>query len=213
MGASQGRANREATGVCECIQHRAPSQSAVQQGEIGCDVIRQHPTAIVTLIEKEPGLLAPAQVDVTVTNLHGADTLGGSLRLVEPVRAANGNGRRMPHDRQESAMADRIEALVPDAVVLLERGSRDVASLRRCGSERAERGLVTSTYMAGELRRYWSFAATVAAGTGFGPAHPAVSEVASAFADAQPCFVLTLGRSPGARLTQLLAALDVAECA
>ena len=82
----------------------------------------------------------------------------------------------IPADRNREALVpegeafrvyvvDSAGALVPDAVVLLERGSRDVASLRRCGSERAERGLVTSTYMAGELRRYWSFAATVAAGT------------------------------------------------
>ncbi|MFY9577993.1 MAG: hypothetical protein WAQ33_01580 [Gaiellaceae bacterium] len=133
--------------------------------------------------------------------------------LVEPVRAESGGGRRMPHGRHESAIADRVEALVPDALVLLERGSRDEALLRRCGSERAERALVTSTYMAGELRRYWSFAATLAAGTGLGPAHPPISEVASAFADAQPCFVLVLGKSPGAQLSELLTALDVAECA
>ena len=133
--------------------------------------------------------------------------------LVEPVRAASGGGRRMSHGRHESPIADRIEALVPDAVVLLERGSRDDASLRRCGSERAARALVTSTYMAGELRRYWSFAATLARATDVGPAHPPISEVAAAFADAQPCFVLALGKSPGAQLSQLLTALDVAECA
>lgn len=133
--------------------------------------------------------------------------------LVEPVRAATGNGRRMPHGRHESVLADRVEALVPDALVVVERGSRHDPSLRRCGSERAERALVTNTYMAGELRRYWAFAATLTAGTGVGPAHPPIAEVAGAFASAQPCFVLTLGRSPGTRLTELLAALEVAECA
>jgi hypothetical protein len=133
--------------------------------------------------------------------------------LVEPVRAVTGSGRRMPHGRHESPFAGRIEALVPDALVLLERGSRDEASLRRCGSERAARALVTSTYMAGELRRYWSFAAALAAGTGIGPAHPPILDVASAFADAQPCFVLALGTSPGAHLSELLESLAVAECA
>jgi hypothetical protein len=133
--------------------------------------------------------------------------------VVEPVRAATGNGRRMPHGRHESVLADRAEALVPDAVVVVERGSQDDPSLRRCGSERAERALVTSTYMAGELRRYWAFAASLTAGTGVGPAHPPIAEVAGAFAATQPCFLLTLGRSPGTRLSELLAALEVAECA
>ena len=36
--------------------------------------------------------------------------------------------------------------------------------------------------MAGELRRYWSFAATLSAGTGVGNPHPPVMDVASAFA-------------------------------
>ena len=133
--------------------------------------------------------------------------------LVEPVRAAGGTGRRMPHGRHERPMADRVEALVPDALVVLERGLHDDASLRRCGSEPAERALVTSTYMAGELRRYWSFAAALAAGTGVGPPHPPISEVAAAFADAQPCFVLTLGKRPREALSELLTAVDVAECA
>jgi hypothetical protein len=133
--------------------------------------------------------------------------------LVEPVRAAAGSGRRMPHGRRESVLADRVEALVPDAVVVVERGLRDDPALRRCGSERAERALVTSTYMAGELRRYWALAATLSAGSGTGPAHPPVTEIASAYAAAQPCFVLTLGKRPGAELSQLLSALEVAECA
>jgi len=133
--------------------------------------------------------------------------------LVEPVRAQGGRGRRMPHGRHESPLAHRVESLVPDALVVLERGSREEASLRRCGSERAARALVTATYMAGELRRYWSFAAVLAAGTGFGPAHPPISEVASAFADSQPCFVLALGKRTGAQLSELLDALEVAECA
>ena len=33
--------------------------------------------------------------------------------------------------------------------------------------------------MAGELRRYWSLAATLSLGTGAGPAHPAVEAVAA----------------------------------
>jgi hypothetical protein len=133
--------------------------------------------------------------------------------LVEPVRVEGGSGRRMPHGRREAAMAGRVEALDPDAVVVLERGSGDRPTLRRCSSTKAERALVTSTYMAAELRRYWAFAATLAAGTGVGPAHPPVTEVASAFVTGQTSFSLALGKSPGACLSELLTAAEVAECA
>lgn len=132
--------------------------------------------------------------------------------LVEPMRLDGGNGRRMTHGRREIAMTGRIEAVAPDAVVVLERGSTKQPALRLCGSEVAERALITNTYAAGELRRYWAFAATLAAGTGAGPAHPAVCEVASAFVAARPCFSLSLGARPGASLSRLLTAAEVAEC-
>jgi hypothetical protein len=132
--------------------------------------------------------------------------------LVEPLRVENGNGRRMPHGRNEAQMVGRAEALVPDRVVVLERGDRDLASLATCSPAAAARCLVTSTYMAGELRRYWAFAATLSAGTGFGPAHPPVTDVASAFAGL-PCHTLTLSRTPGARLSEMLAAAEVEACA
>jgi hypothetical protein len=62
--------------------------------------------------------------------------------------------------------------------------------------------------MAGELRRFWAFAATLAAGTGAGPSHPPVGEVASAFAERLPCFVLRLGTPRDARVSELLATLE-----
>jgi hypothetical protein len=133
--------------------------------------------------------------------------------LVEPMRVEGGSGRRMPHGRHEMAMSGRVDTLAPDAVVVLERGGMDEPSLRRCDSTHAERALVTSTYMAAELRRYWSFAATLTAGSELGPAHPPISEVASEFAATRPCFVLALGRTQQAHLSQLLTALEVAECA
>jgi hypothetical protein len=133
--------------------------------------------------------------------------------LVEPVRVENGSGRRMPHGRNEAQMVARAEALVPDRLVVLERGRSDESSLETCGFEAAGRCMTTSTYMAGELRRYWAFAATLSAGTGFGPAHPPVTDVASAFAAGLPCFLLTLARTPGARLSDLLADVEVEACA
>jgi hypothetical protein len=62
--------------------------------------------------------------------------------------------------------------------------------------------------MAGELRRYWAFAATLSAGTGLGPAHPPVADIASSFAASLPCFALSLGKKPGARLFEVFESLQ-----
>jgi hypothetical protein len=132
--------------------------------------------------------------------------------LVEPLRVADAGGRRMPHGRRETPMPARLAALEPDSVVVLARGSSEQPSLRPCERETAARSLVTSTYMAGELRRYWPFAATLAAGTEVGPAQPEVDEVASAFATRVSCFSLELARSPGASLTQLLDSAKAEAC-
>jgi hypothetical protein len=64
--------------------------------------------------------------------------------------------------------------------------------------------------MAGELRRYWPFAATLCAATDAAPAHPPVEEVAARFAESLPCFSLTLGRTPGVDLDELLPIVEVA---
>jgi hypothetical protein len=134
--------------------------------------------------------------------------------LVEPLRVEGGDGRRMPHGRQELPMRDRVEALTPDVLVVLRRGASEESELAPCSPASAARALVTSTYMAGELRRYWGFAATLSAGSGMGPPHAPIAEVASAFASRLPCFVLSLGTSRGARLSELLAAeKEVAACA
>ena len=59
--------------------------------------------------------------------------------------------------------------------------------------------------MAGELRRYWPFAATLSAATRLGPPHAPVTDVAAALASNLPCFELRLG-SPGTDLAALLEA-------
>lgn len=129
--------------------------------------------------------------------------------LVEPLRVENGLGRAMYHGRREAPMRRRVESLRPDSLVVLERrGADDRPSLRACSPVDAGRSLVTSTYMAGELRRYWAFAATLSAGTGLGPAHPPVTDIAAAFAARLPCFSLSLGRKPGARLFEALESLE-----
>lgn len=129
--------------------------------------------------------------------------------LVEPLRIEGGSGRRMPHGRREAPMPGRIEALTPDSLVVLARGSFGEGSLLRCSTTAAARSLVTSTYMAGELRRYWSFAATLSAGTGLGPAHPPIEAVALEFAARLPCFFLTLGGGPGPSLAEVLSKVPV----
>jgi hypothetical protein len=146
--------------------------------------------------------------------LATADNLGvgdGSVvwGLVEPVRTAGGGGRRMSHGRQEQPLRGRVEALEPDCVIVLERGGGPT-SLEPCSTEAAARALVSSTYMAGELRRYWGFAATLAAGTGAGPPHPPVTDVAETFAVRLPRFVLSLGKDRPSDLSQLLESAEVA---
>jgi hypothetical protein len=130
--------------------------------------------------------------------------------LVEPLRVEGGPGRAMPHGRQEHRLAARDESLKPTCVVALDRGFRERPTLSLSTPQTAARTLATATYMAGELRRYWSFAATLTAGTGIGPWHPPVAEVAATFALSRPCFALSLGRTPGACLSELLATLEVA---
>ena len=128
--------------------------------------------------------------------------------LVEPLRVEGGEGRRMPHGRQETPMPHRVRELVPDSLVVMRRGSEDASTLALSCSEAAARALVANTYMAGELRRYWALAATLSAGSGLGPAHPSITEVAAAFATTRPCFTLTLGRRPGTSVSDLLSAME-----
>jgi hypothetical protein len=124
--------------------------------------------------------------------------------LVEPVRVKGGGGRRMPHGRHETSLPTRVNRAAPACVVVLARSVGETPSLSACGPPAAANALVASTYMAGELRRFWSFAATLSAGTGVGTPHPPVAAVASAFASSLPCYTLALGRTPQPCLFELL---------
>lgn len=166
-----------------------------------------------------PLLTCPSGVGRSTVVLREAKTGGSSTGdnlsvadgrevwgLVEPLRVEGGSGRRMPHGRREAALPGRVPSLVPDSLVVLRRGAAAEPRLVDCGPKAAVRALVTSTYMAGELRRYWAFAATLAAATEIGPAHPPVSSVASAFAAQLPCYVLLFARSGAVSLTGMLPA-------
>ena len=91
----------------------------------------------------------------------------------------------------------RVAALVPDRVIVVRRGGGDSAELRTCPPDVAVRALVAGTYMAGELRRYWGLAATLAAAAGLGPIHPPVEGVAQELCRRLPCAELLLPRVPG----------------
>ena len=181
-----------------------------------------HASACVTAAAT-PLLTAPSGVGRSTLLLGelsaGARATGDNLAvgdgttlwgMLEPIRVEGAGGRRMPHGRHETPLQDRVESLAPDCVVVLTRGRDDDSVLSTCGADAAARSLVTSTYMAGELRRYWSFAATLSAATGVGPAHPPVMEVAAAFASRLPCYSLALGRTSQTRLSELLEAMEVA---
>jgi len=128
--------------------------------------------------------------------------------LVEPMRVEGAAGRSMPHGRAERPMERRATAMIPDLVVALRRGSASVPTVGRCDTATVARSLVTGTYMAGELRRFWGFAATIAAGTEVGPAHPPVERIAEILAFRLPCAEIVLSRQPGAGLGQLLNRLE-----
>jgi hypothetical protein len=130
--------------------------------------------------------------------------------LVEPWRVKEGGGRRMYHGRRELSAGGRIPSLDPTYIVVLERGEDAAPELRAGNAMDAARSLATATYMAGELRRYWSFVATLAAGTGTGPAHPPIADVAAAFSARLPCLTLRLGDKEGPGLTELLDREEVA---
>ena len=124
--------------------------------------------------------------------------------LVEPIRIECAGGRRMPHGRGECELPNRAKVLVPDRVVVLRRARGGVPTARPITARRAADVLAAGTYMAGELRRYWAFAATLALATGRGPACPRVTDVATAFARL-PAVEITLGDRPCPSLVELLA--------
>jgi hypothetical protein len=133
--------------------------------------------------------------------------------VVEPLRlpaeAHGAQGRRMPHGRREAAWPRRADQMRPARLVVLARGG--VPAVTPCDPAVAARYLVAGTYMAGELRRYWAFAATLALGTGAGASHPPVQDIADTLSRRLPCLQVTLGDRPGAPLRDLLSTTAVTE--
>lgn len=125
--------------------------------------------------------------------------------VLEPLRTAGGTGRRMPHGRRETGWTARLEHVVAGRILVLHRGSETEADIVPIRSGEAARVIAAGTYAAGELRRYWAFASTLALGTGLGPAHPPVVGSAGDLAHGIPCSKLQLPATPGVHLTDLIA--------
>jgi hypothetical protein len=167
--------------------------------------------------EMTPLLAGPGGVGKSTLLLRelaaGATAVGDNLcvadgstvwGLVEPLRVEGATGRRMPHGRREAPFPQRVREQVPDRVVVVRRGSADRPVVRSCEPDTAARWLTAGTYMAGELRRYWAFAATLSLGTRAASPHQPVAPMASNFARRLPCIELILGRLPDVRLSDLL---------
>ena len=127
--------------------------------------------------------------------------------LTEPVRNELASGRRMPHGRREGPLSGRVPWLDASGVLVLGLAD-EPTRLDSMTPEAVSRALVTGTVMAGELRRYWAFAATLAAALELGPAHPEVERVAAVLARRLPGRRLQRARGDFRPLAELLPALS-----
>jgi hypothetical protein len=171
------------------LQYPAMWRAGVRgRAPLHASVCRRHPAVdgTVSLIAGPSGVGKSTLVqrelylggDATSDNLCVCDGTS-AWGVVEPLRVpSSGPGRRTTHGRHEVALERRVQRLDPTLIVLLRRSGHDQRTTRIVDQDSAVRTLVTGTFMAGELRRYWGFAATLALTTGDGPAQPEVAEVA-----------------------------------
>jgi hypothetical protein len=178
------------------LQYPAMWRAGVRgRAPLHASVCRRHPSVdgTVTLIAGPSGVGKSTFVqrdlriggDATCDNLCVCDgtTAWG---VVEPLRVPSSDtGRRTTHGRHEVTLARRADQLNPTLIVLLRRLNA-AQTVRQIDREAAVRTLVAGTFMAGELRRYWGFAATLALATGDGPVQPEVAEVARRLVDRLP---------------------------
>ncbi len=192
---------------------RAPLHaSACGTGPGGQTVLLAGPGGVgkSTLVHGELARGAVATCDnLCVSDGQFAWGLAEPLRVpaARGARALPGGGRRMPHGRREAPWpARRADRLLPGRLVVLVRGGTGGPAVTCCDPAEAALYLAAGTYMAGELRRYWAFAATLALGTGASGSHPAVRETAAALSARLPCLKVVLGDRPGVPLRDLAGA-------
>lgn len=137
---------------------------------------------------------------VTADNVCAADE-HECFGLAEPLRLDASRRATTSHGRTEKGWRRRAGSLTPDRIVILERGPRGRVEPAR--PAQATLALVGGTYAAGELRRYWQFAATLALATGIGPPHPPVGQLARAYAERLPGLRIQVGEGARVRLDDL----------
>lgn len=162
-----------------------------------------------TLLETELSAGGQATCDnvCVLTKRNPVDGVVAS-GLLEPLRVQGAGGRRMAHGRTERAWSGRASELTATRLVVVRRGRGSAAAVHPIDAEEAARALEGGTYAAGELRRYWPFAASLALGTGLGPVHPPVPEGALEAASLLPCSELVLPTWTGLRLADALATAE-----
>jgi hypothetical protein len=204
------------------LQYPALWRAGVRgRAPLHASVCRRHPAVdgTVTLIAGPSGVGKSTFVqrdlrfggDATCDNLCVCDgtTAWG---VVEPLRVPSSqSGRRTTHGRHEVSLDRRAPHLNPTLIVLLRRLNTHEAA-RPVNREAAVRTLVAGTFMAGELRRFWGFAATLALATGDGPVQPAVAEVARRLVERLPaCEVFVPeGRDAGVAMDVIPPRLEAA---
>lgn len=114
----------------------------------------------------------------------------------------------MPHGRREAPLPCRLPSLRPDQLFVLRRSGGEQFEIDPIDHEGAVRDLVCGTYSAGELRRYWPWAAVLAAGTGLGPSHPPVTAIAEGLASSVACRSVGLPRLGAAGPADLRSRLE-----
>jgi hypothetical protein len=145
----------------------------------------------------------------TADNLCACDARH-AYGVVEPLRVDGGRGgTAVTHGRSEHVLPGRVPGLEPDRLVVLRRATGPTASAGPLSPGEAARELVAGTYMAGELRRFWAFAGTLALATGMGPAHPDVHGIAVALADRLPCFEVRMAHGSPVPVADLLSLAGV----
>ncbi len=206
-------ASRSRLLAAQTLLHYPTLWWASRRGRVPLHVSVTSGTAGVTMIAGPSGvgkstlLMAglPRGEIATADNVCSCDA-HTAYGLVEPLRVQDGpRGPTAPHGRTEVPLAGRVPALDPDRLVVLRRAAAgEEPGIRPLPPAEAARELVAGTYMAGELRRFWPFAATLALATGLGPAHPDVAGVAGALAARLPCVEILIAAGSATPLGELL---------
>jgi hypothetical protein len=151
------------------------------------------------------GLVEPLRVPAAPGRANPPGRAAREDRAGLPGRPGGLGGPAAPHGRTEVPLAGRVPALDPDRLVVLRRAAAgEEPGIRPLPAAEAARELIAGTYMAGELRRFWPFAATLALTTGLGPAHPDIAGVASALAARLPCVEIRVAAGPAVPIGELL---------